>query len=110
MFSHPPPKPVIPTNMSTPLSLLDIDPTEIARQLTLIEFGLYRSIMPQECLGQAWTKTATRHEKAPNIMAMIARFNQVSRWIATEIVKETNIRRRGDLLNHVINIAAVCPF
>lgn len=109
MFSHPPPKPIIPTNPSTPLCLLDLDPTEVARQLTLVEYGLYKNIMPQECLGQAWTKTATRTEKAPNIMAMIARFNQVSRWVATEIVKEQNPRRRGDLLSHIISIAAVPP-
>src|SRR5690348_1364333 len=104
MFSHPPPKPIIPSNPSTPLCLLDLDPTEVARQLTLIESGLYRRINPQECLGQAWTKTATRTEKAPNIMAMIARFNQVSRWVATEIVKEPDIRRRANLLSHIISI------
>jgi len=108
MFNHPPPKPIIPSNISTPLCLLDLDPTEVARQLTIVEYGLYRSIMPQECLGQAWTKTATRTEKAPNIMAMIARFNQVSRWVATELVKEQNIKRRGDLLSHIISIAAGC--
>jgi hypothetical protein len=87
--------------------MMDIDPVEIARQLTLIEYGLYKKIMPQECLGQAWTKAATRNEKAPHIMAMISRFNHVSRWVATEIVKVENIKRRAEVLTHVINIAVV---
>jgi len=108
MFSHEPPKSIVPSNMHAGISLMELDPVEVARQLTLVEYGLYRKIMPQECLGQAWTKTATRTEKAPNIMAMIARFNHVSRWMATEIIKEPDLKRRGALLNRIIQIAAGC--
>eukprot|EP01087_Luapelamoeba_hula_P024732 TRINITY_DN951_c0_g1_i2.p1 TRINITY_DN951_c0_g1~~TRINITY_DN951_c0_g1_i2.p1 ORF type:complete len:1420 (+),score=271.34 TRINITY_DN951_c0_g1_i2:114-4373(+) len=102
-----PPRPIPPMITGAAMTLLDLDPTEVARQLTLIEHSLYKSIMPRECLGQAWTK-ATRNERAPHIMAMISRFNAVSRFFATEIVKETNIRRRADMLNHIIMIAVGC--
>jgi hypothetical protein len=35
---------------------------QIARQLTLIEWDLWKKIMPWECLNQAWAK-AGRDEK-----------------------------------------------
>ncbi|KAJ2999907.1 hypothetical protein HDV02_001426 [Globomyces sp. JEL0801] len=35
-------------------AFLDIDPLEIARQLTLIEFELYGKVQPYECLDQIW--------------------------------------------------------
>jgi hypothetical protein len=106
-FSTPPPKPILPPNLNS-FTLLDLDPTEVARQLTLIEHALYKSIKPQECLGQAWTKKATRDEKAPNIMAMIQRFNTVSRWVTSEILRMENIKKRAEVLTKFIQIAEGC--
>lgn len=31
---------------------MEIEPLEIARQLTLIEFNLFKKIIPKECLNQ----------------------------------------------------------
>lgn len=50
-FSTAPPKPIVPSDLSN-VELNDIDPLEIARQLTLIEYSLYKAIKPWECLGQ----------------------------------------------------------
>jgi hypothetical protein len=84
--------------------------------------------MPWECLNQAWAK-AGRDEKvtarvmcstdehvnltfvgvcqAPNIMAMIQRFNVVSRWVATEIVQVEDITLRASVLNHFLEVMNV---
>ena len=35
------------------LKLLDIDPLELARQLTIIEFALYKKIKAIECLQRS---------------------------------------------------------
>jgi son of sevenless-like protein len=51
---------------------------EIARQLTLIEFELFQKIKPWEFLGLQWNKK-DKDLKAPNILAMIQRFNQVQK-------------------------------
>jgi son of sevenless-like protein len=51
-------------------------PEEMARQLTLIEHDLFKSIKPAECVGQAWNKK-DREKRAPNVLRMIQRFNQV---------------------------------
>jgi hypothetical protein len=71
-----PPRPILPVNLTGAVGLVDLNPEEVARQLTLIEYDLYKAIKPWECLNQAWTKK-NKEEKAPNILAVIKRFNRV---------------------------------
>ncbi|KAL6041549.1 Son of sevenless 1 [Balamuthia mandrillaris] len=117
VFDHPPPASILtiainPSGRSlsvdyNDLKFMDLHPLEIARQLTLIEFDLYQSIKPWECLNQAWTK-ADRLEKAPNIISMIERFNQVSNWVVTELVSETDETSRVNVLKRFIELANEC--
>ena len=44
MSSEAPPKPKLPKNMNEKLSLFDIDPIELTRQLTLICFSIYSKV------------------------------------------------------------------
>jgi hypothetical protein len=55
---------------------LTLHPEELARQLTLIEAGLFRDIRPSELVGEAWMKEG-KEENAPNALAMVYRFNTV---------------------------------
>ncbi len=106
-FNSDPPRPLCTVDNTAGLELGEVETLELARQITLMEFTLYRSIRPWECLGQAWTKKASRDEKAPNIMAMIHRFNQVSRWVSTEILKHESLKKRTAVLERFIQIATV---
>jgi son of sevenless-like protein len=85
---------------------IDFDPVEVARQLTLIESSVYRAIMPFECLGQAWSKK-NRLEAAPAIVSMIKRFNLVSTWVCTEVVKCEKLDKRVKMFKLFIRIAQV---
>jgi hypothetical protein len=87
--------------------VLDWPSKEIARQLTLIEFNMFREIRPKECLNQSWNKK-NREEKAPNIFKMIAWFNTVSRWAASQIVQQQDIKVRVKILGKIIDIAQEC--
>lgn len=107
VFSTDPPKSLMPSNLSQDLQLLDIHPEEVARQMTLLESELFSAIEPRECLNQAWNKSG-REDNAPHILAMIRRFNEVSRWVATEIVKAESVQIRAVLLNRFIVIAEKC--
>jgi len=42
------PKPIKPP--AQPKDLVELHPSELARQMTLIEFDIYRRIQPTECL------------------------------------------------------------
>lgn len=58
------------------ITLLDLEPLEMARQLTLIESALFREIRPFECLDKSWSQVSDPL-KAPNIKAGIKLSNEV---------------------------------
>lgn len=72
--------------------------------MTIIESEIFRKIEPKELFGSAWTKPE-KHELAPNVTAMSERFNAVSNWIATIILKESDLKRRQALIAKFIDIA-----
>ena len=80
---------------------------DIARQITLIDHELFRKIRPKECLNQSWNKE-NREQKAPNIFAMINRFNLNSRWVSVQIVKEESLKKRIKVMEKIIEIADEC--
>lgn len=102
------PAPIPPkSKTANDLKFKDFDPTEVARQLTIIESELYRKIESKECLNQAWNKE-DKLEKSPNIVAFIKRFNQVSSWVATEIVRQEKLKDRVSYVKQFILIAQKC--
>ena len=70
----PPPPPIIP-KFSKALKLLDIEPLELARQLTILESQLYQKIKPMECLQRSREQ---RTENQDNITTVIQTSNRVS--------------------------------
>jgi son of sevenless len=69
----PPPAPLMPKT-SKKLKLLDIEPLEMARQLTIMESQLYQRIRPMECLQRAREQ---RMENNDNITVVIQTSNRV---------------------------------
>jgi hypothetical protein len=99
------PRPNVPRNIFSPsLSWLDVDDEELARQLTLIEFDTFYRIQTSELLQQSWMKPKLKH-RAPNVLAMIARFNNVSSWMGTVICMEDKVRNRARVMQKLIGVA-----
>lgn len=69
----PPPPSIIPKSNKR-LKLLDIDPLELARQLTLMESQLYQKIKPVECLQRSREQ---KTENVDNITTVIQTSNRV---------------------------------
>lgn len=107
MFDEKPPKPYLPMNLKTKLSILDVHPEEIARQITLIDSALYRKIKPAEFLNSGWTR-ADKDSKSPGIVAMISSFNVISRWVSTQILSQPDLKQRAITLNRIICVAQHC--
>lgn len=59
------------------LSVFQLHPIEIARQVTLLEFDLYRAVQPSELVGCTWTKE-NKSTSSPNLLKMISFTNNVS--------------------------------
>lgn len=109
--SQPTPAPVLPKNMKK-LKFLDIDPTEFARQLTIIESRLYGKIKPTECLNKRWQKKPGEGEPnpAPNIKALIEHSNQMTNWVAEMILAQSDVRKRVVVIKHFVSVGDVsCP-
>eukprot|EP01114_Cavostelium_apophysatum_P007694 TRINITY_DN1984_c0_g2_i1.p1 TRINITY_DN1984_c0_g2~~TRINITY_DN1984_c0_g2_i1.p1 ORF type:complete len:861 (-),score=245.93 TRINITY_DN1984_c0_g2_i1:206-2788(-) len=104
--SKKPPKPFLPKKSSGELTLQDLHPEEVARQLTLIERDLFKAIQPHECNKQKWLKE--NKSLTPNIHKLINRFNQVSMWVASEVVKVEDLKLRAVILNRFIFVAQKC--
>ncbi|KAJ1026749.1 hypothetical protein NDA16_002046 [Ustilago loliicola] len=100
------PAPILPKNFKK-LKFLEIDPLEIARQLTLIESRLYNAVKPVECLGLKWTKPGNDIH-AKGIMESINTHNRISAWVAETILQQEDLKKRAALIKHFISIADRC--
>ncbi|KAJ3240011.1 hypothetical protein HDU78_002538 [Chytriomyces hyalinus] len=86
------------------LSILDIDPLELARQLTLIEAELFVNIKPREFLDMAWMKD-NKDVKSPNITKMVQWSNHCIQWIASEILSvKDNMKLRAQVFERIISL------
>ncbi|XP_078036971.1 ras-specific guanine nucleotide-releasing factor 2-like [Augochlora pura] len=66
---------------------------DIAEQMTYLDHKIFISISNEEFLGQAWMK-ADKATRAPHILLMTKRFNEVNRLVVSEIVRRTNMSAR----------------
>eukprot|EP00339_Tiarina_fusa_P009922 CAMPEP_0117039822 /NCGR_PEP_ID=MMETSP0472-20121206/27916_1 /TAXON_ID=693140 ORGANISM="Tiarina fusus, Strain LIS" /NCGR_SAMPLE_ID=MMETSP0472 /ASSEMBLY_ACC=CAM_ASM_000603 /LENGTH=442 /DNA_ID=CAMNT_0004750403 /DNA_START=436 /DNA_END=1760 /DNA_ORIENTATION=+ len=106
VLSGKPPAPFLPRNIKeSTLTIDDIEELEIARQLTLQSFAIYKKIRATEFFKGAWSKDKYKH-LAPNILALIEQYNQVSSMFASIIVSVDTVRARAKTVQKVINIAS----
>ncbi|KAJ7205919.1 ras guanine nucleotide exchange factor domain-containing protein [Mycena haematopus] len=99
-----PPPPVVPKS-SKKLKLLDIEPLELARQLTIMESQLYQRIRPMECLQRAREQ---RTENIDNITVVIQTSNKIALWVADSVLSKEDSRRRAGAVKHLISVADRC--
>ncbi|KAG0170527.1 hypothetical protein DFQ28_010709, partial [Apophysomyces sp. BC1034] len=98
--------PILPKNMKR-LRFLEIDPLELARQLTIMDFKLYSCIKPVECLDKNWGKGDSEHVAA-NVKASIEYSNQVTAWVTDSILSKEEVKRRAAVAKHWIYVAEKC--
>lgn len=100
-----PPEPILPRNRKK-LRLMDIDTLEMARQLTIMDFNLYSSIRPVECLDKAWSKDSGDDTNvAVNIRASIEYCNEVTSWVSDAILSQSDIKKRSNVIKHWVQVA-----
>ncbi|KAL9583271.1 MAG: hypothetical protein Q9203_005148 [Teloschistes exilis] len=108
-LNMPVPTPIMPKNMKK-LKFLDIDATEFARQLTIIESRLYGKIKPTECLNKTWQRKIAEGEAepAPNVKALILHSNQLTNWVAEMILTQSDVKKRVIVIKHFVAVADKC--
>ena len=92
--------------------LLTLHPVEFARQLTLVEFELFRAIKPSELinvrdLGMRSRRDRDKYESSPNLSRLTRHFTLLSYWIRKCIVEAEDFDKRSAIYNRSIEILAV---
>lgn len=102
------PVPILPKNMKR-IKLLELDPHELARQMTIMDFRLYNKIKPVECLDKNWGKPdSDQNHIAANVKASIEHSNQVTAWVTDSILSKEEVKKRAVVLKHWIFVAERC--
>ncbi|KAF9364817.1 hypothetical protein BGX34_000282 [Mortierella sp. NVP85] len=99
------PQPITPRNLKR-IKFLDLDPLELARQLTIMEANYYNKIKPIECLAKAWTsENPELAAKAVNIKKMIETSNLYSNWINEIVLSEKETKKRAAIIKYLVVLA-----
>ncbi|EDR27667.1 ras guanine nucleotide exchange factor, slime mold, putative [Entamoeba dispar SAW760] len=87
---------------SPALFISKMDDYEIAKQLTMVDFGIYKNVRPTELFDCSFDKMKYR---APNVCKMLARVDEISHWIGTMILMFPDVEMRAKLMNKFISVA-----
>ena len=88
------------------LSMLQLSTIEVATQLSMRDFDLFRNIEPTEYIDDHFkleSKTGNTHLKEFEGIV-----NQETFWVASEILTESNQLKRMKIIKHFIKIALHC--
>ncbi|KAJ3383382.1 hypothetical protein HDU92_004245 [Lobulomyces angularis] len=99
------PLPILPKNLKK-IKFLDIDPLEIARQLTILESKTFNKIQPMEFLKKAWSEKESDNSK--NVKEVAKMSNLITSWVAETILLQSDLKQRAAHIKHFILIAEKC--
>ena len=85
---------------SAVVPIIEFDTLELARQLTIFESKLFCRVLPEDLL-QTGKKTI------PELRALSTVSNQITGWVADNVLNELDTKRRAGLLKFYIKLADV---
>ncbi|CDW94929.1 hypothetical protein [Sporisorium scitamineum] len=92
------------------INILDFDPLELARQLTILDSKLYCAIQPEELLGSKFSKEtkAAGVSEDVHVKSMSSMSTRITGWISECILGEADARKRTQLLKFFIKLGDRC--
>lgn len=87
-------------------AILDFEPLEVARQLTIKQMTVFCAILPEELLGSEWMKNGGAG--SPNVKAMTALSTDLSNYVAETILHYTEVKKRAAVVKQWIKIGHQC--
>ena len=88
---------------SATVSILDFDPLELARQLTIKESQIFCSILPEELLASEWMKQSG--SLAVNVRAMSRLSTDLTNLVTDNILQVDDPKRRAAIIKQWTKIA-----
>lgn len=96
-----------PPAKPSPDSIETLSALDIAEGMTYLDHKIFLAIRSEEFLGQAWMKV-DKAIKAPHILLITKRFNDVSRLVSSEIIRIPDLQRRVAIIEKWTNVAHIC--
>ncbi|PFH62423.1 hypothetical protein XA68_13649 [Ophiocordyceps unilateralis] len=87
-------------------SIVDLEPLELARQLTVRQMSIFCSILPEELLASQWMKKGG--VDAPHVKAMSSLSTDLSNLVAETVLQHPEIKKRAAVIKQWIKIANHC--
>lgn len=87
-------------------TIMDLEPMEVARQLTLKQMSVFCSILPDELLGSQWMKKGG--SGSPNVKTMTALSTELSNLVADTILHYNEVKKRAATIKQWIKVAHQC--
>ncbi|KAK5050816.1 hypothetical protein LTR84_003375 [Exophiala bonariae] len=88
------------------VSILDFDPLELARQITLKASKIFCSILPEELLATEWTKRTS--SLAVNVRAMSTLSTDISNLVSDSVLQLEEPKKRAAIIRQWVKIANKC--
>lgn len=88
------------------VSILDFDPLELARQITLKASKIFCSILPEELLATEWTKRTS--SLAVNVRAMSTLSTDISNLVSDSVLQLEEPKKRAAIIKQWVKIANKC--
>ncbi|ANB14527.1 Ras family guanine nucleotide exchange factor CDC25 [Sugiyamaella lignohabitans] len=103
-----PPPPILPRNLKK-FKLTEIDPVEMARQLSVREFKLLVVITSHECLLRGCGGLGkSSNSGGRKIGEFIRNSNCLTNWVAYAILRHSEAKRRASTIRYFIHVAEAC--
>ncbi|KAF7115202.1 hypothetical protein CNMCM5793_001629 [Aspergillus hiratsukae] len=93
-------------NGEAAISILDFDPMELARQLTIKESRIFCAILPEELLATEWMKKSA--SLAVNVRAMSTLSTDLAHLVADSILQLEEPKKRAAIIKQWVKIANKC--
>jgi son of sevenless-like protein len=98
------PPPILPRNLKK-MKFLDLDPLEIARQLTVLESKFFNLVEPVEFLKKAWSDKDS--DISFNVKNVVKTSNLITSWVAQSVLVCRDIKVRASYIKQFIQVAEV---
>ena len=90
-----------PTESLKEMSIYTIGPKVLAEQLTVLQFEYFKNMRTFEFIGFPWRKCAN---KCPGIVLNNKHFENIARWVGTEIVVPKTVTERAQAMKFFIDL------